>query len=152
MNPLTFKNATLKTDDETSEGVLIISNDTSSTIPKKIFVPYNEKVFYTNEDVYLHENILVKCKSNMLELLSYLELYVPFIDDYFFDENSGFVVNFYQPNQSYQGHSVYVQLIDPIEWLQNWDMSNTDKNKWINAMINKNPPEIIKNKLLLVNL
>lgn len=152
MNPLIFKNATLKTDDETSEGILIISNDISSTIPKKIFVPYNEKVFYTNEDVYLHENILIRCKASMLELLSYLNLNVPFIDEYFFDENSGFIVNFYQPDQAYQGHSVYVQLLDPIEWLKAWQMNDNDKNKWIKAMINTNPPEIIKNKLLLINL
>jgi hypothetical protein len=117
--------------------------------------------------------VLERCKqSDMLELLSYLDLppnvggtfnwgtppnvggtfnSVPFIDDYFFDGDSGFIVNFYQPDRSKLLSPVYIQLLDPIEWLNNWDIID-DKNKWIVAMINQNPPENIKNKLLLIGL
>ena len=162
MNPITFQKATITTDNETTEGVLVIANDPAITsldefsivkIPKKIFVPTNDIVFYTNDDVYLNDIIFEKCKfSDMLELLSLVNLEVPFIDYYFFDEISGFIINFYQPDQKYQGRPVYIQLIEPIEWINHWDIEDTKKNQWITAMINKNPPEIIKNKLLLTNI
>jgi len=167
-NPIDFKKATLNYGKEAIEGVLVIANDPAITkldkkssvkIPKKIFVPVKESVFYTNSPAHMNE-VLERCKqSDMLELLSYLDLSVPFIDDYFFDGDSGFIVNFYQPDQGdcladqrYHKCPVCIQLLDPIEWLNNWDMSDDDKNKWIVAMINQNLPENIKNKLLLIGL
>lgn len=154
-NLLTFEKATLITEKESKDGVLVtIKSDSSSTqmLPEKTFVPYGKSVFLTYHSDYLNK-ILDKCKETMLELMNVADLSIPFLDDYFFDEKSGLIINFEQPDQpendSWTTSPVFIQLIDPIEWLNDW---KGDKKKWINAMLSKNPPENLKNKLLLYNL
>ncbi len=156
INPITFKKATLTTDDQTIEGILVVSNE--DKLPKEVFVPIGKTLLYTNNAIFLNE-ILEKCKdkskSDMLEMMTVADLPIPHIDDYFFDENSGLLINFFQKaedqrnSKDWENSPVFIQLIDPIEWLNDWD---GDKKIWIKAMLNKNPPEELKNKLLVYEL
>jgi hypothetical protein len=152
---LSFKKATLTTENETKDGVLVILEDDAckSLFPKTTFVPYDETVFFTKEAEQLN-NILDKCKETMLEMMNVADLSIPFIDDYFFDEKLGLIINFDQQLHDQQNFiwttsPVFIKLLDPIEWLNNWQ---GDKNVWIKAMLNKNPPEILKNKLIAYSL
>lgn len=139
---LSFKKATLTTENKTKDGILVIfENDMFPTT----FVPYNETVFFTNEAEQLN-NILDECKDTMLEMMNVADLPTPCIDDLFFDEKEGILINFTQPQSGrWKNSPVFIKLVDPIEWLNNWD---ADKTIWIKSMLNKNPPEMLKNKLI----
>lgn len=151
---LSFKKATLTTQNETKDGVLVILEDhaCNSIFPKTTFVPYNETVFFTKEAEQLNY-ILDKCKDTMVEMMNVADLPMPCIDDFFFDEKEGILINFTQPDLKLLSEQssrwitspVFIKLVDPIEWLNNWD---ADKTIWIKAMLNKNPPETLKNKLI----
>ena len=144
---ITFKKATLTTENESKDGILVILENKVFVSMPNVFVPYNETIFYTDKAEQLNQ-VLDKCKETMLEMMDVADLPMPFIDDLFFDEKSGLLINFTQPEQpesNWQTSPVFIKLIDPIEWLDGW---NADKNIWIASMLNKNPPEELKNRLI----
>jgi hypothetical protein len=164
---LSFKKATLTTEDETKDGVLVMleDHDCNSLFPKTTFVPYNETVFFTKKAKDF-KNVLHEFKGTMLEMMKVANLNVDYtVEEYFFYEKLGLLIAFeqpyleepYQPNVRWKNSPVYIKLLDPIEWLNDFQPRQHPsvweyKNVWIKAMLNKNPPEILKNKLIAYSL
>jgi hypothetical protein len=146
---ITFKKATLTVESEKIEGIMIY--------PSKIFVPAgfptedNEPTYFSH-NYERCEKLFADCiEQGSPELYTALGLSIFFIDYYFFDKNSGYIINFYQPDQTFESN-VYVAVYEFEEFFYGCSMVDELKNKALQTLLNTNPSEEIKNRILAMAL